>query len=270
MEHQLSAHHIRISKETSMSIAPLNQQIDVMRRRISVLYQSAKTTSEQELLPRAFEELQLAIEELQSAEENLIEQHQELQAQVDQIEQERQRYQELFENAPVGYLITSLDGAIRQANLIGQQILGTTEKFLVGRSLALFVPSGARRAFREQVTALRQNGSPQEWRVELQPWEGAPAPFELTVALIQGSLGRPTGLRWLMRPVARTTEAAPPSDPDETRRLRTRVVRLEQQLAEQRRQFEALSTRMALLTQDMRTALLDSLPQEPPLLEQEE
>ncbi|HEU4327430.1 MAG TPA: PAS domain S-box protein [Roseiflexaceae bacterium] len=251
-----------------MSSAPLNQQIDVMRRRVSVLYQSAQTISEQELLPRAFEELQLAIEELQSAEENLAEHHQELQAHIDQIEQERQRYQELFENAPVGYLITSLDGSIRQANQAAQQILGTTEKFLVGRSLALFVPSGGRRAFRERVSALRQTPSAQDWQVELQPWEGSPAPFELTVALIQGSLGRATGLRWLVRPAPQTADAAP-SNPDETTRLRARVALLEQQLAEQRQQFEALATRMALLTQDMRTALLDSLTQERPLLEQE-
>ncbi len=249
-----------------MSTALLNQQIDVMRRRISVLYQSAQNTSEQELLPRAFEELQLAIEELQSAEENLIEQHQELQAQADQIEQERTRYQELFENAPVGYLITSLDGAIRQANQAAQQILGTSEKFLVGRSLALFVPSGARRAFRDRLSALRQTPGAQSWAIELQPWEGVPAPFELTVALIQGPLGRPTGLRCLVRPAQQAAGAAAPSDADEAAILRARVALLERQLADQRQQLETLATRMALLTQDMRTALLDSLPQEPPLL----
>ncbi|GAB4190181.1 MAG: hypothetical protein OHK0022_02790 [Roseiflexaceae bacterium] len=252
-----------------MSIAPLNQQINVMRRRISVLYQSATNGSEQELLPRAFEELQLAIEELESAEENLIEQHQELQAQVDQIEQDRQRYQELFDQAPVGYLITSLDGAIRQANQAGQALLGTTEKFLVGRSLALFVPSGARRMFRERVSTLRNNPGPEEWLVELQPWEGAPAPFEVTVALIQGQLGRATGLRWLIRPASQTAQQTEPNASDETLQLRARITQLEQQLTIQRQQFEALAIRLALLTQDMRAALLESLPQEPPLLEQE-
>lgn len=226
-----------------MESITLTQQIDVMRRRIGVLYQSASTTSERELLPRAFEELQLAIEELQTAEESLRDQHQELLASVDQIEQDRLRYQDLFELAPIGYLITSLDATIRQANQTAQHILGAPEKFLVGRSLALFVPVGGRRPFRERVQALRHIQAPQRWLHEIQPWQGDPYLVELTIALIQTSQGRPTGLRWLVQP----REA----QPDTAEQLQQRVAELEQQLSEQQQRFSRLTQRLSELTRQM-------------------
>lgn len=221
----------------------LTQQIAVMRRRIGVLYQSANTTNERELLPRAFEELQLAIEELQTAEEHLRDQHQELLASVDQIEQDRLRYQDLFEHAPIGYLLTSLDATIRQANQTAQHILGAPEKFLVGRSLALFVPIGGRRPFRERVGELRHIQTPQRWQGDIQPWQGEPLPVELTIALIQTSQGRPTGLRWLVQP--RVVQL----DPAE--QLQQRIAELEQQLSDQQQRFSRLTQRLSELTRQL-------------------
>ena len=226
-----------------MESITLTQQIDVMRRRIGVLYQSAGTTSERELLPRAFEELQLAIEELQTAEEHLRDQHQELLASVDQIAQDRLRYQDLFEQAPIGYLITSLDATIRQANETAQQFLGAPEKFLVGRSLALFVPTGGRRPFRDRVQELCQSQTPKRWLYEFEPWQGQPQMMEITVARIQTAQGRTTGLRWLLQP--HETQDA------QSELLRQRIAELEQQLSDQQQRFSLLSQHLANMTKQI-------------------
>jgi len=226
-----------------MESITLTQQIDVMRRRIGALYQSASTTSERELLPRAFEELQLAIEELQTAEEHLRGQHEEMLASVDQIEQDRLRYQDLFEQAPIGYLITSLDATIRQANYTAQQLLGAPEKFLVGRSLALFVPTGGRRPFRDRVLELRHCQQPQRWLNEFAPWQGHPQMVELTAACIQTPQGRTTGLRWLLQ--------LHEGQSDQTEQLRRRIAELEQQLSDQQQRFSLLSQHLANMTRQI-------------------
>src|SRR4051794_39537984 len=56
-----------------------------------------------ESLPTALEELNLTMEELAVADEEIRQQHEELFATRLQVEEERQRYYELFEFAPDGY-----------------------------------------------------------------------------------------------------------------------------------------------------------------------
>jgi PAS domain S-box-containing protein len=181
-----------------MQSVTITQKIDILRRRIGVLYQSVDRVAEHELLQRAFEELQLAIEELQTTEEELRGWQQNLLISLDQIKQDCLRYQDLFEHAPAGYLVTSLDATIRQANQASQQLLGAPEKFLVGRSLALFLPTGERQLFRERVLKLPNRAVPLRWSLRMGPWKGEAQPIDATVALIQGQ-GRPSGLRWLLQ-----------------------------------------------------------------------
>jgi PAS domain-containing protein len=70
----------------------------------------------QEQPPTNWEELQASLEELQIAEEELQQQQEELAASRYLVEAERQRYQELFNFAPDGYLVTDAHGVIQEAN----------------------------------------------------------------------------------------------------------------------------------------------------------
>jgi PAS domain S-box-containing protein len=181
-----------------------------LRRRVAALYRSASAdTSQQELLPTAFEELQTALEELQSMYEELSWQHEHLLDTREQVEAEFHAYQDLFVNAPVAYLVTSLNSTIRQANLAAAALFCSAEKFMIGRSLALFVPEGERRAFREQVAQARtQSEHPQIWETRLQPWRGSAFQAKLTVAVEHGRLGRPTAIRWIIQDMAAIQRAA--------------------------------------------------------------
>src|SRR4051794_37991270 len=68
------------------------------------------------LVPEALEELATSLEELQVAEEVLRQQNEELEQTHAAVEAERLRYEELFQFAPDGYLVTDPEGIIREAN----------------------------------------------------------------------------------------------------------------------------------------------------------
>src|SRR5437016_226905 len=56
-------------------------------------------------------------------------------------------YQELFELAPEGYLVTNSDGIIQEANRAATMLLGTAREAPVGRALTDFVAESEREAF---------------------------------------------------------------------------------------------------------------------------
>lgn len=64
----------------------------------------------QQLLSEVFKELHSALEELEVADRELRQQNQELCLAQAAVEAERQRYQDLFEFAPDGYLMTDAQG----------------------------------------------------------------------------------------------------------------------------------------------------------------
>jgi two-component system cell cycle sensor histidine kinase/response regulator CckA len=90
-------------------------------------------------LPEALAELQNSLEELQVAEEELRQQSEGLFASRQNLEAEHQRYRDLFEFAPDGYLMTDVAGMIKEANRAAIALLQVTPGFLVGKPLAIFV-----------------------------------------------------------------------------------------------------------------------------------
>jgi PAS domain-containing protein len=86
---------------------PFSRELRSARDRIAELRRRSRGTSRRGgLLPEALAELDEAIEELSVTGEQLRSQTGELTAARTALEAERHRYQELFESAPVAYLIT--------------------------------------------------------------------------------------------------------------------------------------------------------------------
>jgi len=203
-----------MSEKVPMTIREINKKqslahIPAMRQRVQALYrQGSNTRNVEQVMQSAFEELALAIEELQAADESLRLQHDEWQNRYAEIELECQRYKDLFEHAPVGYVVTSLDGAIRQANQAAAHMLQSNARLLVGRSLALFVPDGHRRAFRHNIERLALAEGPQDWDTSLQSWKGELFNADLTVGVFRGASGRPVALYWLVRDVSARRRSA--------------------------------------------------------------
>jgi PAS domain S-box-containing protein len=175
-------------------------KIQVLRQRTQSLYQQGAAQAQSDvLLNTAFEELAHALEALQAADQMLHQQREEwLNTQAAQ-ELENQRYKDLFEHAPAGYLVTSIDGAIRQANAAARALLETSDRAIVGRSLMIFVPEGQRRGLRTKIGQVLQAAAPQEWVMPICSWEGALLEARLTVSVLRGPSGHPLALYWLMR-----------------------------------------------------------------------
>jgi PAS domain S-box-containing protein len=173
--------------------------IQILRQRVQSLYQQGGTHAQADpVLNQAFEELAYALEDLQTADQALHQQRAEWLNKQAELELECQRYKDLFDHAPCGYLVTSVDGAIRQANQAALALLETSDRTIVGRSLAFFVPEGQRRAFREKIADLLQAVAPQEWVLGMSSWEGAALNARLTASVLRGASGRPLALYWLI------------------------------------------------------------------------
>lgn len=172
--------------------------------RVNTLLQRAHSNLSQhpELLPEALEELGVSLEELRVSQELLHEQNQELLEAHVALEIERQRYQELFEFAPDGYLITDIQGKIQEANYAASLLLKVSQKHLIGKPLTVFVPEAQRRAFRSELNRLHQVGRLQEWVTQLQPRDAIPFDAALTVTTVSDQTGAIVGLRWLVRDIS--------------------------------------------------------------------
>lgn len=119
-----------------------------------------------------------------------------------EVEVEQQRYQDLFEFAPDGYLVTDINGVIQEANRAVAQLLNVSQKFLVGKPLYIFFAQEVRDDLFAKLIQLQQVNFAQEWEVRLQPRNNTPFSAALTVAAMRKPDGDLTGLRWLLRDIS--------------------------------------------------------------------
>ncbi len=185
------------------------QQIKVVHRRLDDMYQgsSASLQLKPDLLPVAFKELGTASEELQIAMEELQQQNQELAAARVAMEEERQRYQDMFEFAPDAYLVTDTLGTIREANRAAAKLINISQRFLVGKPLLIFVAKEERQTFHRQLNCLQQAKQVQELAVRLCPRNCEPFDAVLTVATVTNGEGKLVALRISVRDITNRQRA---------------------------------------------------------------
>ncbi|MGB3532692.1 MAG: PAS domain S-box protein [Microcoleaceae cyanobacterium] len=171
------------------------------------------------------------IEELHVATEALHSQNEELLTTRYQLETERQRYLELFDFAPDGYLVTDAKAIIQQVNSAAAELFNVPQRYLPGKPLDIFVAQTDREAFNSQwleITAqftqacqtaadevgeLSQKQYPtgqliQDWEVQLQPRGGEPIPVALSLSATCNAEGNLTKLLWLIRDLRPSKQAA--------------------------------------------------------------
>jgi PAS domain S-box-containing protein len=194
--------------------------------------QQAPRTARGQLLDAALEDLKLSLEELHVAHEELQAQNQELESARYTLEAERQRYQELFDLAPDGYLLTSIEGVVQEANQALSNLLGLSPRFLLGEPLLAFIAPEDQREFSFQLHRLGQHQQASEFEARLQPQEGIAFSVRFTVNPVRDPQGKLTGLRWLAH--------------DSTQRNRLEARRIRQRLAELSRISQSITTTLEL------------------------
>src|SRR5919108_232962 len=122
-------------------------------------------------------------------------------------EAERQRYQELLDFAPDGYLVTDRVGVIQEANHAAATLLAVEQRRLIGKPLSVFVAQDERRTYRTQLSRLLQLDRVRDWKVRLQPRNGPSFPVAITAATVYDSQGRVVSLRWVIRDITERKRA---------------------------------------------------------------
>src|SRR5689334_41028 len=95
-----------------------NHQVRALQQKVSVLTRRNHMANQpnQQLSDEMVEQLQVAMEELSVADEELRQQAESLAFNNKLLEEERRKYQDLFDFAPDAYLVTDLHGKILEAN----------------------------------------------------------------------------------------------------------------------------------------------------------
>ena len=149
------------------------------------------------MITEAFEQLNTAMEELLIASE-------ELKVIRAAVEKERQRYQDLFEFAPDGYLVSDTNGIIQEANHVAATLLGIQQKYLVGKPLILFIAQQDRQSFNSQINNLQEILN---WEVHLQPRKGTPFPANVKASVVYDLKEKHLGWRWLLYNISQRKQA---------------------------------------------------------------
>ncbi|MBM3926349.1 MAG: PAS domain-containing protein [SAR202 cluster bacterium] len=157
--------------------------------------------------PDVLPDLETAIMELSTAEEELRQQQEELEAAIVALQAERQRYRELFEFAPSGYLVTDTHTKIIEANHSAAQLLNVPAANLANTPFINFVLPGDKKAFRDRLARLIEDDFPTpednlEWVVRLLPVEGLPRDVFLNAVHIPAGENSYATIRWLLHDVS--------------------------------------------------------------------
>ena len=182
------------------------QQVAAARRRLEALIKRA-SLSKDPLLNEALEELSSSLEELGVSEEELRQQNEELMASRQTQEAERERYQDLFDFTPDGYLVTSPEGIIKEVNRAAGLQLGVLQDYLQGKPLRVYIKD------RKDFDTLLSRFQKKEKRA-IEEWEGFLVPRKkgtfyarIIIAPIYDNQGKLIGLRWLIRDITERKQA---------------------------------------------------------------
>ncbi|MGF1517728.1 MAG: diguanylate cyclase domain-containing protein [Nodosilinea sp.] len=193
----------------------LSPQIKAVYQRVTHLRQRATEAWLQppEIVDEAFGELYGVLEELSTAQEELRRQNQALLGMQQTLKQEQQRYQDLFNLAPDGYMVLDRQGVIQSANQAMVTLLKVPQGTLQNKPLSPFVTPGDQPKFfrkLQQLSDLTAAGQPlpQDWQVQLCPRHSPAMVVSITLSAMPTTDGTVVSWLWLLRDVTQQRQAA--------------------------------------------------------------
>lgn len=175
-----------------------------------------------------------------------------------QIDTEKQYYQELFDSAPDCYIITAKSGTIIDVNQKTTELLGVSAKFLTKKSLAVFIEVEQRQEYYTKLNQIQRGEiSEATWQLEITPRKQDPIAVECLVSAIRDRLGEIIALRWRICPIkisnnVENTVIAQNSTPTLVKTLRYPIYNLATEIEEIR-----TSEQSTLLKTDRRLQQID-------------
>ena len=120
------------------------------------------------------EEISALLHELRVHQIELEMQNEELRRAHLELDEQREKYFELFDLAPVGYLTLSDMSIVGDANLTAAHLLGVERQRLMGRPFGAFVFAADREVYDRHLKLLRQTGWPQSCELRLRSSSAQP------------------------------------------------------------------------------------------------
>ena len=107
--------------------------------------------------PEPARKVQMLLHELHVHAEEITAQNEKLIHTQAELERAHDRYADLYDFAPIGYMALNADGVILDINLAGTALLGHDRRFLTGLPLVNLLAAADREKFRELFAALQRN-----------------------------------------------------------------------------------------------------------------
>ena len=143
-----------------------DKELQDQLRKLKSRPQQAKKTAKR---PAQAQRLQ---HELQVHEIELEMQNRELREARQELEEARDRYADLYDFAPVGYLTFDVKGGIRELNLTAAGMLGVERLNAVGQPFSGWLPSGQSRAFFDHLRKVAQTNAGLVVELRVKPRRG--------------------------------------------------------------------------------------------------
>ncbi|WP_161946259.1 PAS domain-containing hybrid sensor histidine kinase/response regulator [Desulfonatronum thiosulfatophilum] len=119
------------------------------------------------------DEYQHLVQELRIYQAELETQNEELRQTQLELERSRTEYFQLFEFAPMGYVVIAENGMVQNANLTAVNILGLSRQTLLRQSFYRFVPDQDQHLFNTYHKRLLTARAPQTFELRLQRFDGS-------------------------------------------------------------------------------------------------
>jgi PAS domain-containing protein len=177
------------------------QLVSALQRLATLQRRAATDRDHGKLLERTLKELETALEEVRVAQEQLVENRGRMEQLQVELTKQYEKYWELFDEMPQPYVVTRPDSTITEVNRAAAELFNVSQRFLVGKTLSVFVCEDRGRFLNESLRVARENRS-QEFGFKLRPRERAPLDVMARVS------GDASALRWVLRPHEAASSAA--------------------------------------------------------------
>jgi PAS domain S-box-containing protein len=181
-----------------VQLASAMQRFNALQRRLP-----EQTAGPTKLIGRLFKELEDALEEVRVAQEQLIESRHRMESLQSELTQQYQKYWELFDEMPQPYIVTKADSTIVEANRAASELFNVSQRFLVGKTLSVFVGEDRVR-WLDRIRGIAESNGRLELTFRLRPRERAAVTVHARVAADDSTL------RWMIN------QAANPLSPSES------------------------------------------------------